>query len=334
MDRFVVTEAEHNERLDSFVAKRFCKFSRVKIQRAIAAHEILVDGSFAKSSTRLKQGQSITVGNLKPESDAPIPEPIELSILYEDDWLIAINKPPAMVVHPARGHWSGTLTAALAYHFQNLSAVGGPARPGIVHRLDRDTSGVILVAKTDEAHLKLAAQFENRSVQKEYFAIVTPVPDRDQDVIDKPIGSHPYQREKKAIRENHASSRAAKSVYEVIERFDGFAAIRVKPKTGRTHQIRVHMAHVGTPVLCDALYSGRSRLTTRDLNLRCEQESILLDRQALHARRIQIQHPETGRILEIAADLPNDIQETLAAIRTQRGLDLDANSVKRRTRST
>ena len=261
----VVQPSEDQERLDSFLVSHFSRHSRVKLQRAIKAGDVLLDGQRAKSSTRLKAGQEVRFRPPRPTPDGSIPEDIPLDILYEDQEMVAINKPPAMVVHPAKGHWSGTLTAALAFHFQQLSSVGGPSRPGIVHRLDRDTSGVILVAKTDQAHHHLTNQFSQRTVNKEYLTIVSPAPDRDSDLIDKPIGAHPYQREKKAIREHHPSSKQASSIYEVEQRLGGFAVVKVKPKTGRTHQIRVHMAHIGCPVLCDRLYSGRATLRLVDL---------------------------------------------------------------------
>ena len=307
----VVDESEDLERLDSFLRRHFPKFSRVKIQRSIAAGDVQVDGNSAKSSTRVKVDQKVTFVLPQASPEGSLPEDIPLDILFEDDCMVAINKPPAMVVHPAKGHWSGTLTAALAFHFKNLSSVGGPTRPGIVHRLDRDTSGVILVAKTDNAHRALASQFEQRTVNKEYLAIVTPTPDRDSDLIDKPIGAHPYHREKKAIRENHSTSRDAVSVYEVQQRYRGFGLVLVKPRTGRTHQIRVHMAHVGHPVLCDKLYSGRSSLTLKDLTRNDDDSQIILDRQALHAHQIEFAHPESGQRQTIHAPLPTDIQNTL-----------------------
>jgi len=223
-----------------------------------------------------------------------------------------------MVVHPAKGHWSGTLTSALAHHFAQLSSTGGPTRPGIVHRLDRDTSGVIVVAKTDRAHLALAAQFEARTVEKEYFALVHPAPDRDRDVIDQPIGVHPYQREKMAIRADHPTSRPARTYYEVTERFEGLAVLTVFPKTGRTHQIRVHLAYAGCPVLCDKLYSGRSRITRGELRRVPTDDFLLLDRMALHARRIALVHPETGAPLEISAPLPSDLEGVLSELRASR----------------
>lgn len=310
-----VTESEHLERLDAFLVRHFPKFSRVKLQRAIAAKQVRVAGNHAKSSTRLKQEQKVEFCPPQPEPENTIPEDIPLNILFEDEHIVAVNKPPSMVVHPAKGHWSGTLTAALAFHFQQLSSIGGAMRPGIVHRLDRDTSGVILVAKSDIAHINLASQFEKRLVEKEYFAIVSPSPNHDRDIIDKPIGAHPYQREKKAIRIEHSTSRNAISFFEVIERFQGFASVRVKPKTGRTHQIRVHMAHIGCSVLCDRLYSGRAKLRLHDLTRKNQDQLILLERQALHAHHIKFKHPIDGREMLISAPIPDDIEKTEQAIR-------------------
>jgi 23S rRNA pseudouridine1911/1915/1917 synthase len=247
-------------------------------------------------------------------------ENIPLDILFEDEQLIAVNKPAGMVVHPAKGHWSGTLTAALSYHFENLSQVGGAERPGIVHRLDRDTTGVMLVAKTDQAHVKLNYQFEKRTVVKTYLAIVSPAPDRDRDWIRQPIGVHPYQREKMAIREGHPTSRAAETFFEVQERFTGFALVKAFPKTGRTHQIRLHLAHIGCPVLCDRLYSGRSKLETGKLDPNLPNQ-ILLTRQALHAESICFKHPVSGQRMSIEAPLPADVSTTLDFLRQHRTID-------------
>jgi len=316
--QLIVTPEESGLRLDSYLVTHFSKHSRVKLQRAIASGNVTLDGKSARSSTKLKSDQCVIFTPPEIESDTPIPEDIPISVIFEDDSMVAINKPPRMVVHPAKGNWKGTLTSALAFHFNQLSSVGGDTRPGIVHRLDRDTSGVILVAKTDEAHRALASQFEKRTVEKEYFAIVTPAPDRDRDIIDKPIGAHPYQREKKAIRENHSTSRNAQSFYEVIKRYRGFATVRVKPKTGRTHQIRVHMAHIGCPVLCDKLYSGRSSINRKQLDPRCEEDSVLLDRQALHALTISFDHPVSAERMTLSAELPEDIQQTVEIIKQTR----------------
>ncbi len=238
---FVVEEAAIGQRLDAFLAAQIPKLSRALVRKAIDLGSAKLDGKPVKGSVKLQLGQRIEFFQPDRPSDAPQAENIPLDILFEDDALIAVNKPPGMVVHPAKGHWSGTLTSALAFHFQSLSGVGGAHRPGIVHRLDRDTSGVILVARTDESHLKLAAQFEARTVSKEYTAFSRGSLDRDRDIVEQPIGPHPYSREKMAIRAGHKSSRDAKTEFKVIDRYRGFLRFLAKPKTGRTHQIRVHL---------------------------------------------------------------------------------------------
>lgn len=306
-------------RVDALIAKSFPQISRAKIQRSMRKGLVQVDGVTAKPSQRVKLDQLVKFELPPVENDAPIAEDIPLDILFEDDHLVSINKPPAMVVHPAKGHWSGTLTAALAFHFQNLSSVGGAHRPGIVHRLDRDTSGVILVAKTDAAHQALASQFEKRTVHKEYLAVVSPAPDRDRELIDKPIGVHPYQREKMAIREEHTTSRNAETFFEVQERMRGFAVILAKPKTGRTHQIRVHLSHWGCPVLADRLYSGRATIFRSQISKdRSDDEVVLLDRQALHACKIEFDHPESGERMTIEAPLAADIERAIQTLREYR----------------
>lgn len=311
------------KRLDVFLTARFPRYSRVQMSRLANAGGALVDGRAVKASFRLRGGEQVAISPPDVPSGDPRPEDIPLRVLYEDDYLVAIDKPPGMVVHPAKGHWSGTLTGALAFRFQQLSQAGGTTRPGIVHRLDRDTSGVILVAKSDPVHFALTAQFENRLVEKEYLAIVRGRLDRDRDVVDQPIGPHPYQREKMAIRAGHPESREARTYFEVTERWGGFTVLRVLPKTGRTHQIRVHLAHVGVPVLCDRLYGGHAQITRGELrgglghrpDCRPGDEEILLARQALHARRIVLQHPHTRAPLEIVAPVPDDIRLVLEALR-------------------
>ncbi|MGC4004264.1 MAG: RluA family pseudouridine synthase [Pirellulales bacterium] len=247
-------------RLDAFLAEQFDQYSRVQLRKAIQSELVAVNGKTTpiKVAYRLQPGDLVRLTLPEMPTAGPKAENIPLEILYEDDVLAVVNKPPGMVVHPWRGHWSGTLTSALAYHFEQLSSHGGATRPGIVHRLDRDTSGAILVAKTDAAHMAMASQFEDRSIDKEYFAIIVGVPEMDQDLIDLPIGIHPYQREKMAIRRDHATSRDARTIYRVIERFQGFSALQVLPQTGRTHQIRVHLDTIGHPILCDKLYGGRA----------------------------------------------------------------------------
>jgi 23S rRNA pseudouridine1911/1915/1917 synthase len=314
----VVDETFSGVRLDVFLAQKFPDYSRVHLRKVVNADAVQVNGRRAKAAHKLRAGERVSIVLPELPKKAPQPEDIPLAILYEDEWLAAINKPAGMVVHPAKGHWKGTLTSALQFHFDQLSGAGGPTRPGIVHRLDRDTSGVLVVAKTDQAHFALAAQFEERSTEKEYFAIVAGVPDRDRDIIDLPIGIHPYQREKMAIRRDHPTSRPAQTFYEVSQRFDGFAAVRVVPKTGRTHQIRVHLAHMGCPVLCDKLYGGRAILTRGEITRDSEDREVILSRQALHAARLALVHPVTKAVLEFVAPLPADMAQVLALLRAVR----------------
>lgn len=308
-------------RLDAFLASRFPQYSRVHLRRVINAAAVQVDGKRKKAAYRLATTQSVTIVLPDLPREGPQPEELPLDVLFEDDHLIAVNKAAGMVVHPAKGHWAGTLTSALAFHFGTLSSVGGPTRPGIVHRLDRDTSGVMVVAKTDRAHHQLAAQFEHRTVKKEYHAIVLGTPDRDRDMIDQPIGAHPYAREKKAIRADHSTSRDARTFYEVKERFDGFTLLELTPQTGRTHQIRVHLTHIGYPVLCDRLYGGRSQITHGELsavksgNPSDANEEVVLKRQALHAHTLSFQHPITDEPISFLAPLPSDIQTVLDILR-------------------
>ena len=312
---FIVADDEQGQRLDLFLATKLSSISRVRIREAIQAQGILVDGQHVKAAYRLKQGQKVEVKIQPLQRDTPIPEPIPLEVLYEDDWLVAINKPSGMIVHPAKGHWSGTLVGALAHHFQQLSSVGGSQRPGIVHRLDRETSGVIVVAKTDAAHLALARQFEQRSARKEYFAILQGCPDRDRDVIDRPIGVHPHQREKMAIREGHSTCRDAQTSYEVTGRYGRFATVTVRPRTGRTHQIRVHMTHISSPVLCDRLYGGRSSITRGEIG-GTQDDTVLLDRLALHARRLSLNHPDSNEPIHFESPLPDDLDSVVSFLRT------------------
>jgi 23S rRNA pseudouridine1911/1915/1917 synthase len=316
----VVPGEQAGARLDWFIAQSFPSYSRTHIRKSINASGVKVNGRRAKAAQRLQAGDTVTVTLPELAKEGPEPAAIPLDILYEDDVIAVVNKPPGMVVHPGRGHWEGTLASALRYHFDELSEYGGPTRPGIVHRLDRDTSGVILVAKTDAAHMRSAIQFENREVSKEYFALTAGAPSRDRDQIDLPIGIHPYQREKMAIRRDHPSARPAQSFYEVSERFDGYAAVRITPKTGRTHQIRLHLASVGCPVLCDRLYGGRAKLTRGEIRRDPRDEEVILDRQALHALRLTIRHPLTNAEMTFEAGLPNDLQRTLDELRTFRAL--------------
>lgn len=314
---WVVAPEEHGQRLDLFLFEKIPATSRSQVQRMIEASVVSVDDFTIRPSFRIKAGQTVTVQSFEPEIEEIIGEDIPLRVLYEDDDIVAIDKTAGMVVHPAKGHWSGTLTAALAFRFKELSTHGGANRPGIVHRLDRDTSGVIIIAKSDRAHIQLTKQFERRTVKKQYFAIVSPAPDRDADLIEQPIGIHPYQREKMTIRSEHATSRPASTYYEVRRRYQGFAQLNVFPRTGRTHQIRVHLAHIGCPILCDRLYSGRARIT-RGMLAQNSDEQVVLARQALHAAAIEFQHPTTHLPLRIEAPLPDDLRQTMELLETHR----------------
>ncbi|WP_390621601.1 RluA family pseudouridine synthase [Roseimaritima sediminicola] len=317
MREFSVPESVAGTRIDIFLAAAIDGYSREQLRRAVHQGAAQVDGRQVRPSFRLRTGQQIRFEVPEPPADGPLPENIPLDILYEDDGFVVVNKPAGMVVHPARGNWSGTLTSALAYHFQSLSDVGGPARPGIVHRLDRDTSGVILVAKTNAVHIDLAAQFADRTVEKEYLAIAAGRIDHDRDRIEAPIGRHPFQRDKMAIRENHATSKPASTFYEVIQRFSTVTYVRLRPKTGRTHQIRVHLDHIGNPILCDKLYSGHATRTLAQLLKRpaADDKTLVLQRQALHAHQLTIRHPQSGKPMTFTAPLHEDMQRTLDVLR-------------------
>jgi 23S rRNA pseudouridine1911/1915/1917 synthase len=299
------------KRLDQYLVDRFPAYSRNIIQKIIVnAHDV-------KPSYQVKRGDHIRIWLPELNDEPPEPEPIPLDIIYEDDFFIVVNKPAGMVVHPAKGHWRGTLVNALQFHFDELSKIAGPHRPGIVHRLDRDTSGLIVVAKDDLAHANLAAQFERRSVRKEYVAITCGVLDRDSDYIERALGPHPTHREKMAIRELQDGGKEAVSYYEVAERYDGYTLVRIYPKTGRTHQIRVHLAHVGCPILADQAYGGRKSLSLGEIAKHAESEEspVVISRQALHANRLWLDHPRIRQPMEFEAPLPADFTATLEALR-------------------
>ena len=314
---FVVPESASGQRIDLFLTHACDGHSRTQIRAAVQANLATLDGRVVRPSVKIKAGQTIRFQVPELPPDDTIPENIPLDVIFEDDGLVVVNKPPGMVVHPARGNWTGTLTSALAYRFQSLSDVGGPARPGIVHRLDRDTSGVIVVAKTNAVHMHLVQQFHDRLVEKEYHAITNGRLDRDRDIVEASIGRHPYQREKQAIREGHATSKTATTFYEVIERHGRFTYVRCKPKTGRTHQIRVHMAHVGCPIICDKLYAGHAQVTRSNLiGPQRGDDPVILERQALHAHKLTLQHPQSAQQMTFEAPLPDDFQRVLTELRS------------------
>jgi 23S rRNA pseudouridine1911/1915/1917 synthase len=308
-------------RLDQFLASHFTEVSRSILRRLIDQGGVLVNDRVVKASYRMRNGDRVQLFPPEPVHDAPCAEDIPLDILYQDDHLAVINKPADMVVHPAKGHWSGTLVNALRHHFPQLSGLNGDYRAGIVHRLDRDTSGAILIAKEENTHRALSLLFEQRKVFKEYLALTAGVLDRDSDYIEGKIAHHPHDRLRMTITEEEdEAGKEACSYYEVIERFRGFCFCRIQPRTGRTHQIRVHLASVGCPVLADKVYSGRDRLRLGELvpDLPSDQDHPLLTRQALHAHRLRLRHPRLHTILDIQAPLPEEFQRTLKALRAHR----------------
>jgi 23S rRNA pseudouridine1911/1915/1917 synthase len=308
----VTVKREFREkRLDQYLHARFPSFSRSRLQELIRQGAVTVNGVPAKPSARISKDDVIHVELPKDDHRRIDPEPIPLTILYEDEHLLVVDKPAGMVVHPARGNWTGTLVNALLNYTGQLSTYGDQSRPGIVHRLDQYTSGVLLCARTDEAFQRIGAQFESRTVEKEYLALTDGEPALDADIIDLPLGVDPHDREKVAVRLH--SGQKAVTQYEVLERLRGFAYLRIRPKTGRTHQIRVHLQSLGCPVLCDAAYGRRTRLLPENLGL--PGDHPLLDRQALHAARLTLRHPASGNLVTFAAPLPEDIQRSLAALR-------------------
>ena len=319
---FEVKARMAGKRVDAYLAARYPDYSRSVVQKLIDADAVLINGEPTKASYKVHEGDTVRVWLPDLGDGSHAPEDIPLEIIYEDAGFTVVNKPPGLVTHPAKGNWTGTMVNALQFHFDSLSSVGGANRPGIVHRLDRDTSGLLIVAKEDKAHRSLARQFEDRTIRKEYLALVFGEPSRDSDWIERPIGMHPAQREKMAIRTAEDGGREAVTFYEVLERFRGFALVRCRPKTGRTHQIRVHLAHIGHPVLADKMYAGRGGAFTLGDLLgpdHADAAQVLIDRQALHAHALELNHPVTDIPITFRAPLPADMAATLAALRTHRG---------------
>ncbi|MCH2211430.1 MAG: RluA family pseudouridine synthase [Fuerstiella sp.] len=307
----------HGWRLDHYLTRLFPNHSRAALQRTIQNEHTLLNGLVTRSSRRLRVNDRIEIQLPDGDEGRIRPENIPLDVLYEDDSLIVVNKKPGMVVHPGRGNYSGTLTAALQFHFDTLSDSAGKHRPGIVHRLDRDTSGVIVVARDNQVHQLISRQFEQRKVRKEYRAIVRGVPELACDTIRTHVCVHPRVREKMTVCIPGGRSREAVTVYRTAEEFGRWALMELHPQTGRTHQLRVHMLHIGTPILADRLYSGNQTFTSEDLSGAAGSESSgpLLSRQALHAFRLTIRHPVSGMQMQFEAPLPSDMQQTLCALR-------------------
>ena len=286
------------KRLDVFLAEVQADITRSGVKRLIESDCVAVNGAPAKAHYKLKEGDQVTMSVPDPEPLEVRPEAIPLSIVYEDECLIVIDKPPGMVVHPAPGHSGGTLVNALLHHCQDLTGIGGVERPGIVHRLDKDTSGLIAVAKTETCMQSLSRQFKDRDIQKVYLAFAKGTFEKPSGIIDAPIGRHKIHRKKMSTRA--PVGREAQTRYEVIQQLDGYAYVRLFPKTGRTHQLRVHLASLGHPILGDSLYGG-----TLGPGL------PRIDRQALHAHRLELTHPLSGSSLQLESLLPSDMEALL-----------------------
>lgn len=299
---WIVADEQQGERVDVFLTKSITNQTRSTIQKWIEIGYVTINGKQVKANHRLKSAQTIEVVLPDPEPTELKPENIPLDILFEDEHLIVLNKPRGLVVHPAPGHYTGTLVHALLYHCQFLSNLNGPLRPGIVHRLDKDTSGVMMVAKTDLAHRNLASQIQSHTAKREYKAIVYGNIGEEKGEIIAPIGRDPHDRKKMAVV--FENSREATTHFQVLERFGNFTFIACRLLTGRTHQIRVHMAYIKHPVACDPLY-GPER----------NPFSEYIEGQALHSHSLDLVHPVTGKELHFSAPLPQDMTSILQWLR-------------------
>jgi 23S rRNA pseudouridine1911/1915/1917 synthase len=299
------------QRLDAWLARRLPSLSRSRLQALIDEGHVQLDGATARPSTRVHPGQVVRVHVPAPVPAEPQPEDIPIAVVHEDAHLVVVNKPAGLVVHPGAGTARGTLVNALLRHVRDLSGVGGVLRPGIVHRLDRGTSGLLVVAKDDETHRSLVRQFAGRTVEKEYVALVLGVPARPAGEVDAPIGRDPVHRQRMSVRAPRG--REARTSWRVEERFDGAVLLRVRIHTGRTHQIRVHLASIGHPVAGDPVYGGTRTPSSRRAAAR---EALLsLERPALHAARLSFAHPASGERLAFEAPLPPDIEAVLERLR-------------------
>jgi len=316
----VIAAQEDGERLDRVLASHMTDLSRSRLKTLVLAGQVTIDGTpVLDPGRKVRADDAIAITVPAPEPAEPRAEPIPLNIVYEDDAIIVIDKPKGLVVHPAAGNWTGTLVNALIAHCgDSLSGIGGVRRPGIVHRLDKDTTGLLVVAKTDRAHRKLAAQFADHgrtgALERAYLAFVWGVPARPKGTIDKPIDRHPHARDKMAVR---PGGRTAITHWEVLERYAGAdqkgvaSLVECRLETGRTHQIRVHLAAIGHPLLGDSVYGPGFKTKASQLSERARDALAALDRQALHAHILLLEHPVTGELLRFRSELPAD----LAALR-------------------
>jgi len=303
-------------RIDKYLHGRFRNLSRQYIQDAIKSGSVKVNGQVVKCSFKLSHGDVVDfVVPEPPPKDIP-PQEIPLDVIYEDSDLIILNKQADIVVHPARGNVRGTLVNALVFYSNELSSGLGEFRPGIVHRLDKDTTGVMVIAKNDVAQWKIAGQFERRQVKKTYLAIVHGTPDLTSDRIKAPLGAHPTIREKHAIRPE--IGKEAITFYEVLESFRGFSLLKLKPHTGRTHQIRVHLSWIKHPIVADETYGGKLVYPWQLADAEPAAQDPVIRRCALHASTLEFKHPITEKVMKFEAPLPIDMQNLLDLLRKYR----------------
>jgi 23S rRNA pseudouridine1911/1915/1917 synthase len=306
---FRVAPEDAGTRLDAYLAARIEGWSRARLQRLIESEDVLVNASASKPSYKLRENDEVEVELIATVSASFAPEAIPIEIVYEDESLVVVNKPAGLVVHPAAGIQTGTLANALAYHFQQLPDRGNTVRPGIVHRLDRDTSGLLVVAKTEAALEDLSDQFRDRTVFKSYVALVHGRVKDDSGTIAEPLARSPSNRTRMAVVR---SGRSALSLYRVRRRFNRFTLLDVELKTGRTHQIRVHLAWLKHPVVGDETYGAGRDNTIQDARLRAQVRN--LGRHFLHAEKLAFTHPQTRQRLEFSSALPAELSELLAGI--------------------
>ncbi|HLA69785.1 MAG TPA: RluA family pseudouridine synthase [Bacteroidota bacterium] len=309
--RLVVPAKQSKVRLDVYLTHQVQNATRNKVQQAIHDGLVLVNGSPVKPSHLISPGEVIDITLPKPPPSEAVAEDIPLDIIYEDDELLIVNKPAGMVTHPAYANYSGTLVNALLHHSRSLSEVNSAQRPGIVHRLDKDTSGLMVVAKTDHAHHILARQFSKRTIDREYWAVIWGVLKKKKGVIEASLGRSKKDRKKVTVT---AEGKHAVTEYEVLESFGYLSLVRLKLKTGRTHQIRVHLAHIGHPVFGDPTYGGRSETWGGPTGKKSREAARFLEiihRQALHAKTLGFIHPSTNKIVKFDSELPDDMKQLL-----------------------
>lgn len=305
-----VTDEQKGQRLDAFCAEA-ASISRSNAARLIEDGCVLVSGKTEPKKYAVKSGDEIEINIPEAKEPEALPEDIPLDIVYEDDYIIVINKPKGMVVHPAPGNYTGTLVNALLYHCRDsLSGIGGVMRPGIVHRIDKDTSGLLVVAKNDEAHTALSAELKHHGIEREYRALVTGGFSEDSGTVNYPIGRHPIDRKRMAVLLSDESAREAITHYEVLERFGNISYLALRLETGRTHQIRVHMSYTGHALLGDEVYAKSKTQFEK-------KHPQLFNGQALHAIRLTLTHPKTNERMTFECELPAEFKKALEILKKE-----------------